>query len=414
MGHVVPSCLHYAGDAPRSSRERAPSLLTVGHTPLSLRFSQVASYHWRVSSVAERVLTLIEASRLTRREFGLRIGLDESKMSKSLSGARRFSSVDLARIADLCHVTVDWLITGAEPPLVVAARTTSGNAHVALNVAKRYSTLRIDMATLDYPQPWQPMTATFSAGGYVEQGHQLAREALARVEHAGRSIGGDNLVALIEEVFGADVAVVDLGAGFDGLAISSGGVKLILLATTHVPARQRFTLAHELGHLLAGDNQDVHLDRDVFDKTQAKDPSEMRANAFASAFLMPEGMLRDAVGTAGLTEKTFAALACDLLVTPSALAYRLLRLRLIDAGTCDRYKALTGAKAASTAGRGKEFAHRVAQAGTPRPPGLLVRDTYAAYESGAATLRPYANLLGVDADDLKRTLESEHGIPDVP
>ena len=115
-------------------------------------------------NVPERVLTLIEASGLTRRDFGQRIGLDESKMSKSLNGARRFSSVDLARIADLCEVTVDWLITGEEPALAVAARTTGGSAGIALHAAKRYSTLRADMAGFGYSQPWQPLTSALAHG----------------------------------------------------------------------------------------------------------------------------------------------------------------------------------------------------------------------------------------------------------
>ena len=214
---------------------------------------------------------------------------------------------------------------------------------------------------------------------------------------------------MTEDVFGADVAIVALDAGFDGLAASSDEAKLIVLGTSQIPARQRFTLAHELGHLLAGDDQGVHLDRDVYDKAQAKDPSEMRANSFASAFLMPQDILREAVGQDGLTEQGFAALACDLKVTPLALAFRLKELRLIDSGTCDRYKSLSAAKAATITGRGEELARRVALANTPRPPGLLVRDAYAAYETGATTLRPYANLLGVDVDELRQALESEHG-----
>lgn len=366
-----------------------------------------------MSSVPERVLSLIEASGLTRRDFGQRVGLDESKMSKSLSGARRFSSVDLARIAEMSQVTVDWLLTGEEPPLAIAARTTGGNAGAALKAAKRYSTLRTDMASLGYPQPWQPRVQRLSESGDAEQGRSLAREALTQVGETGHTVAIGNLAALVEEVFGVDVAVVELGTGFDGLAAASEQVKLIVLATSHVPARQRFTLAHELGHLLAGDDQDIHLDRDVYNKAQSKDPSEMRANAFASAFLMPDDLLRIAVGSTGLTETAFATLTCNLMVTPSALAYRLLHLRLIDAGTCERYKAITGAQAATMVGRGEEFARRVAKAATPRPPGLLVRDTFAAYQSGAATLRPYANLLGGDVDELRDALESEHGTPDV-
>ncbi|MEV4197558.1 helix-turn-helix domain-containing protein [Micromonospora globbae] len=367
-----------------------------------------------MSSVVERVLSLIEASGLSRRAFGQRIGLDESKMSKSLSGARRFSSVDLARIAELCHVTVDWLITGEEPPLAMAARTSGGTATAAITAARRYSTLRADMASLGYPQPWRPLTARSLGGGHAEQGRRLAHEALTRVAQAGRSLATGNLADVIEEVFGADIAVVDLGTGFDGLATSSEHVKLVVLATSHVPTRQRFTLAHELAHLLADDDQDVHLDRDVYDKAQARDPSEMRANAFAAAFLMPEDILRGAAGAAGFTDDTFATLACDLIVTPSALAYRLLQLRLIDAGTCDRLRSLTAAKAATIAGRGEAFARLVTEATRPRPPGLLARDTYAAYEAGASTLRPYASLLGVDVDQLRREIELEHGTHDAP
>lgn len=362
-----------------------------------------------MSSIPDRVREVIRTSGLSQHAFGQRIGLDDSKLSKSLSGARRFSSLDLARISELCGVTVDWLITGEELPLVMAARTTGGSAGDAISAAKRYSTLRSDIADLGHPQPWDPVDADVGRGTYYEQGHRLAEAALARLSAVGRAITEPDMCALVESVFGVDVAVVDLDRDFDGLATSSEAVKLILLATSYVPYRQRFTLAHELGHMLAGDDQGLHLDEDVFDTGQAKDPSERRANAFASAFLMPEQALRDAVGTAGLTEERFAGLAVELMVSPSALAYRLQNLRLIDAGACDRFKTISGAKAAQLAGRGEAFAHRVTEAGTPRPPGLLVRDTYAAYESGAATLRPYADLIGVDVDELREALEADSG-----
>ena len=124
-----------------------------------------------MEGIPDRVLSLIEASGQSRRAFAQDIGLDDSKLSKSLSGARRFSSLDLARIADKCDVTVDWLVTGEEPALAVAARTTSGEARTALEAAKRYSTMREDLAVLRLG------TAVAAAGGsrsrsgtYAEQG----------------------------------------------------------------------------------------------------------------------------------------------------------------------------------------------------------------------------------------------------
>ena len=84
----------------------------------------------------------------------------------------------------------------------------------------------------------------------------------------------------------------------------------------------------------------------------------------------------------------------------------------IDAGTCDRFRSLTARRAASLAGRGPDFARQVREANRQRPPGLLTRDAYAAYDAGATTLRPYANLLGVDVEEIRRALDVENGTLD--
>lgn len=356
-------------------------------------------------TMPDRVRDLIASSGLTQHAFALAVGLDDSKLSKSLGGTRRFSSLELARIAEHGRVSVDWLITGAEPALAMAARRAGGSAAGAIREAKRLSTLRSDIAFLGYRQPWRPIEIGPGDGLATEQGTRLAEAALEQVSGHGRAAADRDLAGVIEAAFGADVAIADLGTGFDGLAVSSAEVKLILAATTQVPWRQRFTLAHELGHLLAGDDQDLHVDEDVYDRARGRDPSEMRANAFAAAFLMPGEALRDAAAT-GVTFESFAALACDLNVSPSALAYRLENVRLIDAGTRDRLRGVSGAHAAHLAGRGEDFARLITAASTPRPPGLLVRDTYAAYDSGGATLRPYANLIRADVDELRDALES--------
>jgi len=60
-----------------------------------------------------------------------------------------------------------------------------------------------------------------------------------------------------------------------------GGV--LTVNGTHSPTRQRFTIAHEIGHLI------LHADG-------TDENSEREANQFASALLMPRAMLREAVG----------------------------------------------------------------------------------------------------------------------
>lgn len=61
-----------------------------------------------VSTPQDRVRELIERSGRSQGEFAGVVGLDGPKLSKALSGARRFSSLDFARIADVGQVSVDW------------------------------------------------------------------------------------------------------------------------------------------------------------------------------------------------------------------------------------------------------------------------------------------------------------------
>lgn len=211
-----------------------------------------------------------------------------------------------------------------------------------------------------------------------------------------------DLASVIEQGFGVDVCIASLGEGFDGLAVATQNARLILAAVTPVPYRQRFTMAHELGHLLSGDDQGVHQDQDVL--TATGDDSERRSNAFAAAFLMPEPLLRERVQR-GFDTVAFATLAIHLMVSPISLAIRLSDLHLIDAMACDAWKQLTATKAAQLAGGSVAVADAARVSTQPRHPGLLSRDLYTAYLAGRTTLRPYANLIGVDSDTLRDDLE---------
>ena len=69
----------------------------------------------------ERVRAVIRAHPDSQRAFAGHIGLDATKLSKSLTGTRRFTPAELTRIAEVCHVTVNWLINGGDDVETVAA-----------------------------------------------------------------------------------------------------------------------------------------------------------------------------------------------------------------------------------------------------------------------------------------------------
>ncbi len=150
------------------------------------------------------------------------------------------------------------------------------------------------------------------------------------------------LAGEVEDKFNIDVAIEPLEAGLDGLAITRGNYNLIMVSSSIAAHRQRYTIAHELGHLVAGDRGDIVDENINFSKT----PEESRANAFAAAFLMPANALRTAFGDQSApTDQLIADLLARYRVSLDALAFRLHNLNIINADGRDAVRRMSSAPA---------------------------------------------------------------------
>lgn len=67
------------------------------------------------SALSERVRVAIATSAVTHRDFARSVGLDPTKLSKSLNGVRRFTANELTVIADTARVPLQWLLDGKGP-----------------------------------------------------------------------------------------------------------------------------------------------------------------------------------------------------------------------------------------------------------------------------------------------------------
>ena len=352
--------------------------------------------------VEERVRQLIKESDLTHTEFGARIGLEKTKLSKSLAGRRRFTFLELALAAQQGGVTVDWLLTGTEDGFAAAARTGADGvgASASLSRARELTNLRETLEGFGFPQQIRFEAGNLKGNRWALQGIELAK----RLRHSFHSPveQAANLATLIETDLGVDVAIQPLGR-LDGLAVTTGSARLILAATSVVPTRQRFTLAHALGHLAASDDQQLHTDENVYTRDGE---GEMRANAFAAELLMPEAALADRIHRGS---RWFEELTWELRVSPTVLAHRLGNLKLIDEAERDRLLTVDMDHVVATLGRQQDYAARVAEASQPRIPTLLLRDLLAAHRQGHTTLLPVAALMGMSADDLRAQLTKNEG-----
>lgn len=107
--------------------------------------------------------------------------------------------------------------------------------------------------------------------------------------------------------------------------------------------RQRFTIAHELGHLRLHRGHQLILDRLVrvnfrdATSSTAADWEEMQANAFAAELLMPAAAIEQrlhklAAGTRLTDDEIITRLAKQFDVSRPALEYRLINLGLLTPG----------------------------------------------------------------------------------
>ncbi|WP_285489152.1 TetR/AcrR family transcriptional regulator [Amycolatopsis taiwanensis] len=69
----------------------------------------------------QRVRAVLREYPDSQRAFAEEIGLDPTKLSKSLTGIRRFTATELTRIARIGNVTVNWLINGSDEADTVSA-----------------------------------------------------------------------------------------------------------------------------------------------------------------------------------------------------------------------------------------------------------------------------------------------------
>lgn len=171
-----------------------------------------------------------------------------------------------------------------------------------------------------------------------------ASELLRQFNPSAQPVDVENLAVAL----GAQVHYQDLEDSVSGALVIKGDETHVFVNRSHHPNRQRFTIAHELGHLvLHGAGEDrlfVDTTLKVYQRVGQSNSSaytsedssttpeeEREANNFAAALLMPRPLLEAAAFKSMLADESdIAALARDFQVSEQAMSIRLQRLGLIE------------------------------------------------------------------------------------
>jgi Zn-dependent peptidase ImmA (M78 family) len=151
-------------------------------------------------------------------------------------------------------------------------------------------------------------------------------------------------VEALAESRGARIARHRFDGPESGFALRDGSKWIIGVNINTSQRRQRFTIAHELGHLLLHEGRPLTIDQAVLRidlrndvSSMATDIQEIQANTFAATLLMPEEIVLDHANNlmqknADITRDDIITMLARIFdVSAEAMSYRLINLGILTA-----------------------------------------------------------------------------------
>jgi len=269
--------------------------------------------------IGQRLHRARKAAGLSLRDLGAQVGLTHAAIKKYEDEQATPPSATLIKLARTLNVRTEYFFrpeTVALDHIEYRKRSTlpkkrlEAIEHEVIDQIER----RIELETLFPTPPVAPFTPVH---GLPETITELAQiEGAAETVRKAWDLGYNPIPDLIDvlETHGIRVFMIDANADpkFDGLAASVNQLPIIVVGSNWPGDRQRFTLAHELGHLVLADRLEAGLDE------------EMACNRFAGAFLIPRQSVIQELGAhrSFIEPKELALLKEEFGLSMAGLLYR--------------------------------------------------------------------------------------------
>lgn len=266
------------------------------------------------AEIGQRLRDLREAIGFTQAEVASRLEMHRPTITEIEAGRRAVSSVELARFAALYATPIGYLLAETRPTadeaIAVLCRGIGADRPEAkLAIRQFVQECReereleelLGLPSPDDLRPAYNAPPPRSHAEAIRQGEQIAEQERRRLDLGGEPVR--NVLGLLQR---QGVAIRLLPDGrlhdeLDGffLETSDGGacIAVNVKANDATGYRAAFTGAHEYAHWLLRDKQ-----AELFQRHAPVDGEhlEVRANAFAAAFLMPRAGLQEYLSTQGL------------------------------------------------------------------------------------------------------------------
>lgn len=255
-------------------------------------------FEW--SDVGERVHEARLAAGLSQADLAGRIGLDRTMVAKIEAGSRRLDALELVRLAAALALPLEHFLR--RPPAVVSRRATAVAEDTITEATN--SSYRLDAAL----EGWLHEVRQLVAPGFVrlpallccpfEVTDETAAREAARWLRDRLDLGSRPIPTMMEvaERAGQFVLVTDLPG--DGASLVDGGLAVAVVSRTGEPGRRRATGAHELGHLIVGDEYSSDLG-----VSASRQEREDVIDAFAAELLLPSQAITESRDGGGSVDR---------------------------------------------------------------------------------------------------------------
>lgn len=361
------------------------------------------------AALGARIRHFRERRSLLKQDLATALGVDPSAITHIEAGTRQVSSARLTAIAKILGVSVLALLDddSALGDLAVAARsstpTTDTTDTPMVDRLLALSELSHVLTEGGLP-PAAPVAApAVSLARWHQDSATLADWTLTQLGRRYLCDGPDMLTE-IEDTLGIDVLCESHPNGPWGLSATLGDTRLTMINTAQDQRKAMFTLAHELGHLIA----DAHSPMCITKTFNANDDRERFANAYAANLLAPAAELQRRFGNGQLNADTLVRAFLELGMSWQALVYRLHNAGIVNAAGRDRLGQSVWAFAQQCQDAALRDAVQRDDRGPThayRPARLLTQRCAQGYLNGIVSIRPYAGLTLMDEDDAADQLD---------
>jgi Zn-dependent peptidase ImmA (M78 family)/DNA-binding XRE family transcriptional regulator len=360
--------------------------------------------------LGERLRVARSTAGLTQDQAAKQLQVARTTMVAIERGERQVKPEELIALAALYGITTSALLreTAVHVDLVAQFRRspTGGDDQDSIEVMKLFHRLVGGYVELER-RLGQPLTYNYPPergirrGGLDQQAEDLAIELRS---HLGLGLSPiQDILSLVEQDVGVRVFVRKLPSQISGVFAYADEVgACVLLNAVHPPERRRWTLAHELAHLVTS----RRAAEVCYEGDGQKPPGERFADLFAAAFLMPGGAVRrrfaEVTGSSGkFSPRDLIIMAHNFRVSTEAMCRRLEHLGLLLQGQYEnlRRKGLSMDSVRQVLGE-PEVEQRMTV------PARLASLAANAYGHGLLTEGQVAELLAVDRVEAREILDA--------